>query len=115
MKKKVVLFLIIISLIILFPQTDFCEAESQNAQISKIETEIFGFNYNNEALDNRVKRLEENIRGTFRLQAISYWEIQGWTILTEVTPPDCYMSTPSVSHPTPPHLTIRWPVLSLHL
>ena len=63
MKKKVVLFFILVSLIILFPQTDFCEAESQNAQISKIETEIFGFNYNNEALDNRVKRLEENIYG----------------------------------------------------
>jgi len=60
-------FLIVISVIFFLSTGIFCEAYSadkpQTAEISKIENDIYGFDYENDILSQRVERLEKTIYG----------------------------------------------------
>lgn len=61
MKKIFVYFFIITSLLCF--NTGQCHAGTQNAEISKIENEIYGFDYINDELKSRVARLEKSVYG----------------------------------------------------
>lgn len=63
MKKSVILCLIIIFNFVLIPTTVFAISKSQLAEITKIENEVFGFDYSNENITERLTRLEKNIYG----------------------------------------------------
>ena len=58
--KKVILKIIILLLFICSPA--YCSTK-QNAEISKIETDFYGFEYTNDSIQNRVSRLEKTIYG----------------------------------------------------
>lgn len=62
--KKIFTFFTILFFIISF-QVNFAIAvsSSQVAEITKIENDLFGFDYFNEEIENRVSRLEKNIYG----------------------------------------------------
>lgn len=62
MKKN--LMLIILAIFLLFSvNVSFGASKTQSAEISKIETELFGFDYITDNLNNRIARLEKNIYG----------------------------------------------------
>lgn len=62
--KKFLLIVSILSYLMSFMPLGLCATSmTQNAEISKIETEIFGFDYNNDGLEKRVSRLEKTIYG----------------------------------------------------
>lgn len=63
MKKIFIILFIVIYLLAYFPQLSFSAPIKQNAEISKIENSLFGFDYLNDSLENRVSRLEKNIYG----------------------------------------------------
>ena len=62
MKKIFLIFSILIYLFSFIPIGN-CATKVQNAEISKIETELYGFDYINDELKNRVSRLEKSIYG----------------------------------------------------
>lgn len=62
MQKKILIFFI--SLILIFHSTSsFGEISKYNAEISKIETNLYGFDYKKESLEKRVERLEKTVYG----------------------------------------------------
>ncbi|MBE7711057.1 MAG: hypothetical protein E7Z92_02835 [Cyanobacteria bacterium SIG31] len=62
--KKVIISLSIFVYIFSFAQIVFpAQTIKQNAEISKIETELYGFDYINDELINRITRLEKSIYG----------------------------------------------------
>lgn len=63
MKKLFIYFSIFIYLFTLIPVQTFAASKTQNAEISKIENDIYGFDYINDELKNRVSRLEKSIYG----------------------------------------------------
>lgn len=62
MKKFFVYFLIIFTFIY-FTNPNPVFSATQNAEISKIENELYGFDYVNDELKNRIARLEKSIYG----------------------------------------------------
>lgn len=63
MKKIFCLFIIMLFLFSLFPLKSFSASNTQNVEISKIENELYGFDYIKDDLQTRVSRLEESIYG----------------------------------------------------
>ena len=63
MKKLYIYLLIIFFFNIGFINTDALANSTQNAEISKIENNLYGFDYINDELKNRVARLEKTIYG----------------------------------------------------
>ncbi len=64
MKKFVVFLFVIISFVCFSPnQISAASSAKQESLISKIENEIYGFDYNNDSSQNRVARLEKTIYG----------------------------------------------------
>lgn len=63
MKKKLALFIVIIFLFTFIQPHIFAFNKNQVAEISKIENQLFGFDYSGDDINNRIIRLEENIYG----------------------------------------------------
>lgn len=63
MKKIFIIISLIIFLITSTPFSFSAQNQSYNAEISKIETELYGFDYLNDELKNRISRLEKTIYG----------------------------------------------------
>lgn len=63
MKKYCIVTLIIIYLFSTVQIECFAAKNTQNAEISKIENEIYGFDYSKDILENRISRLEKTIYG----------------------------------------------------
>ena len=63
MKKFLVILLIYISFTSFIPLTAYSATKTQIAEISKIENELYGFDYLKDSLEDRLKRLEETIYG----------------------------------------------------
>ena len=61
MKKIIIYLLIFFSF--LFPHSALATSRIQTAEISKIENNIFGFDYASDELSNRITRLEKAIYG----------------------------------------------------
>lgn len=62
--KRILFIIVIISFLFsCYPITTFASSNTQNAEISKIENDIYGFDYINDELKNRVARLEKTIYG----------------------------------------------------
>ena len=62
MKKTFIIFSICTYLLSFIP-LGVCATKVQNAEISKIETELYGFDYTNDELKNRVARMEKTVYG----------------------------------------------------
>lgn len=63
MKTLLIYTGIIFCLFSFCPQETYAYNKTQNAEISKIENDIYGFDYTNDELNNRVARLEKTIYG----------------------------------------------------
>lgn len=63
MKKIFIYILIILSVNICYVNKSYATNNTQSAEISKIENDIYGFDYINDELKNRVARLEKTIYG----------------------------------------------------
>ena len=63
MKKLFFISLIIFSLMIFSPLASESAINTQNAQISKIENELYGFDYSKDSIEHRLERLEKTIYG----------------------------------------------------
>lgn len=63
MKKFLAIFSIFIYLFSFIPLESYATSTTHNAEISKIENELYGFDYLNEELSKRVARLEKSIYG----------------------------------------------------
>ena len=63
MKNLLILIFIIANILIIYPQQSFGATQTQKAEISKIENDLYGFDYINDELKNRVARLEKTIYG----------------------------------------------------
>ena len=63
MKKFIILIAILTYLFSYLQLSSYGASIPQNAEISKIETELFGFEYLNENIEKRISRLEESIYG----------------------------------------------------
>lgn len=63
MKKLFIYFTIFIYLFSFLPIETYAASKTQSAEISKIENDIYGFDYLNDELKNRVSRLEKTIYG----------------------------------------------------
>lgn len=63
MKKLFIYFTIFIYLFSFLPLVSYAAGKTQSAEISKIENDIYGFDYLNDELKNRVSRLEKTIYG----------------------------------------------------
>ncbi len=63
MKKLLIYLSIFVYLFSFIPVETFAANKTQSAEISKIENDIFGFDYINDELKNRVSRLEKTIYG----------------------------------------------------
>lgn len=63
MKKTISIFLIIIFSFVYFPTKTLANATPNLSELTKIENNIFGFDYSNEETKARVARLEKNIYG----------------------------------------------------
>ena len=61
--KKIVIYLSVLILFINLPNVSYAAGVTQNAEISKIENDIYGFDYINDELTRRVERLEKTIYG----------------------------------------------------
>lgn len=61
--KKNFLIIIFISISLLVPIKSFSATKTQVAEISKIENELYGFDYVKDDFESRLKRLEETIYG----------------------------------------------------
>ena len=92
MKKFFIYFSIFIYLFSFVPVNTYAATKIQSAEISKIENNLFGFDYNNDDFKNRIVRLEKNIYGkessgdlTLRLNKIAS-DIYADQIGKEITP-----------------------------
>ena len=63
MKLKLISYLLLLIIIIFSPNICLGASKTQSAEISKIETELFGFDYVTDNINNRLSRLEKNIYG----------------------------------------------------
>ena len=63
MKKLCLSTLIFVTLMLFTPLTSESATNTQNAQISKIENELYGFDYSKDSIEHRLGRLEETIYG----------------------------------------------------
>lgn len=63
MKLKLISYLLLLFIIIFSPNICLGANKTQSAEISKIETELFGFDYVTDNINNRLSRLEKNIYG----------------------------------------------------
>ena len=63
MKKIFVYISIFLYLFSYLPTETFAALATQNAEISKIENDLYGFDYLNDELQNRVTRLEKTVYG----------------------------------------------------
>lgn len=63
MKKIISNILIIFFLFSYMPTVSFAASKMQLAEISKIENELYGFDYNNDNADSRIARLEKTVYG----------------------------------------------------
>ena len=63
MKKIFIIFSIIIYLLTYIPLGFCAQPNVQSAEISKIENEIYGFDYINDEINKRIARLEKTIYG----------------------------------------------------
>ncbi|MCQ2739054.1 MAG: hypothetical protein MJ237_02370 [bacterium] len=63
MKKIIISFFLILLLYISIPCISDASGQIQNAEISKIENNLYGFDYANEELAKRVERLEKSVYG----------------------------------------------------
>lgn len=63
MKKAIIYISIFIYMFSFIPIESFAANKTQTAEISKIENEIYGFDYNNENINSRIARLEKSIYG----------------------------------------------------
>ena len=63
MKKFFIIISVFIYLFTYIPIESFASPNIQNAEISKIENDIYGFDYTNDTLQDRVSRLEKFIYG----------------------------------------------------
>lgn len=63
MKKVIIYISIFIYMFSFIPIESFAANKTQTAEISKIENEIYGFDYNNENINSRIARLEKSIYG----------------------------------------------------
>lgn len=63
MKKFIIYVFIILFANFLYIGESYGASQSQSAEISKIENDIYGFDYINDELKNRVARLEKTIYG----------------------------------------------------
>ena len=63
MKKIIIYFFIILFLDLCFINESHSASNTQMAEISKIENNLYGFDYINDELKNRVARLEKTIYG----------------------------------------------------
>lgn len=63
MKKYIIIFCIFTYLFIPITPVSFGASKISNTQISKIENELYGFDYSDDELNNRVIRLEKTIYG----------------------------------------------------
>ena len=63
MKKNLIILLIFVFLLNFSSIESFSALNPKVAEISKIENELFGFDYINEELKKRVERLENTIYG----------------------------------------------------
>ena len=61
--KKYIIPVLMLSLLYCPPNICFSAQNTQNAEISKIENDIYGFDYINDELTRRVERLEKTIYG----------------------------------------------------
>ena len=62
--KKALIILSIFSYLISYTSPAILASEnSQNAQIAKIESNLYGFDYSNDTIENRISRLEKTIYG----------------------------------------------------
>lgn len=62
MKKFLISFSIIIYLFMSLPLGVLANNQ-QNTQVSKVEAELFGFDYSNDTFNNRITRLEKSVYG----------------------------------------------------
>lgn len=63
MKKFFIYIFVFLSIYTCFLPNALCAGQTQNAEISKIENELYGFDYINDELKSRVSRLEKTIYG----------------------------------------------------
>ena len=63
MKKALIILSIFSYLISYTSPAIFASENSQNAQIAKIESNLYGFDYSNDTIENRISRLEKTIYG----------------------------------------------------
>ena len=63
MKKIITYIAIITYLFSFYPLAVFAMSKTQIATISKIENNLFGFDYSNDSDTNRISRLEKTIYG----------------------------------------------------
>lgn len=61
--KKIFITTILFILIFIVPTPSQCAINTQNAQISKIENELYGFDYTKDSVEKRLSRLEETVYG----------------------------------------------------
>lgn len=61
--KRMLLSIFIIIFTLCQPNFSLAASSTQSAEISKIENDLYGFDYSSEALQNRVSRLEKTIYG----------------------------------------------------
>ena len=61
--KKLFIYLSAIFFLSVFCPNALCAVSTQSAEISKIENDIYGFDYNNDEFINRIERLEKTIYG----------------------------------------------------
>ena len=63
MKKFVLYICLLICTNFIYPQEVFSATKVQTAEISKIENDLYGFDYTSDSISNRVARLEKTIYG----------------------------------------------------
>lgn len=61
--KKQIIYIFILVIIIFSSEIGYAVPKSQVAEITKIENEVYGFDYGSEDIKKRVARLEESIYG----------------------------------------------------
>lgn len=63
MRKFVLIIIILLTINIIFPFESIAAGKVQTAEITKIENDLYGFDYSNDELKNRIARLEKTIYG----------------------------------------------------
>ena len=115
MKKTFVYIIIILAVNLCFIQESFANNSTQNAEISKIENNLYGFDYINDELKNRVARLEKTVYGKESSGDLSrrikklFDDISAEQIGLEITPSeDTFMEEESIKADN----TVDYPVVN---